>query len=117
MGQALDSGGCAVGGQSQDWDVPAFGSEISKPYPLRAELEEKGDKEPNLQGRVMQSDGRGWKLSQPRSNQVQTRVRLPTQVRAVPLKGPQWGQEVPYVTLCCSGPLFHFLPHPTNPNT
>jgi len=105
------------GGHSQDWDVPAFGSVISKPHALRAEREEKGDKDPNPQGREMQSDGRGWGLSQPRRDQVQTRVRLPTQVRVVPLKGPHWGQEVPYVTLCSSGLLFHFLPHPANPNT
>lgn len=45
MGQALDSDGCALGGH-QDWDVPT-GSVILKAPPL----EEKGDKEPNPQGR------------------------------------------------------------------
>ena len=61
----------------KEWDVLPLGAVISKPFSMGAELEENRDKEPDLKGRVTESDGGGWELSQPRRDQGGRRARLP----------------------------------------
>lgn len=88
-----------------------LGAVISKPFSMGAEPEENRDKEPNLKGRVMESHGGGWELSQPRRGQVGRRARLPAWAGAAHLQGPCRIQEVLCVTVHSSKPVFHSLPH------